>query len=155
MLKRTLKISLFTLFILLPVFQSHAADNPLVGMITQQLGVSQDQATGGLGALLSSAQQGMSGDDFAALTDVIPDMSSLLSAAPSLEGAAGGGGGLASMATDMLGDSAGSDTIALTQAFESLGLDSSMVGQYSKILLDFVNSEGGNALMQSLKSALL
>ncbi|GAA5218360.1 DUF2780 domain-containing protein [Corallincola platygyrae] len=139
------------LFVFTPL---QAAANPLIDMVTQQLGVSPTQASGGLGALLSTAQKGMSGGDFAALGDVVPDMSSLLAAAPTQ--VSGDADTLGSMASGLLGDSeAASNAVALNQAFSSLGLDSGMVGQYSKILLDFVESEGGQALMESLKSALI
>jgi len=67
------------------------------------------------------------------------------------------GGGLAGKATSMLGSSSGSakGTAALTDSFSSLGLSPDMVGKYTDIILDYVQSEGGQQAMTLLKNALL
>lgn len=135
---------------------AQAQSSDLVSMLTQQLGVSESQASGGLGALLSSAQQNMSTEDFASLGGVIPDMSSLLAAAPEISDKGGdnsGEGSLMSMAGGLLGEQ-GEQLQYLSGAFDSLGLDSKMIAQYSKLLLQFVESEGGQALKKSLQAAL-
>lgn len=132
---------------------ARAQTNGLVDMLTQQLGVTQSQATGGLGALLSTAQDTMSGSDFEQLSGVIPDMSGLLKAAPQID-TEQESSSLMSMAGGLLGEE-GDQLQYLDGAFKSLGLDSKMIGQYSELLLQYVESEGGQALMQSLQSALI
>ena len=46
-------------------------------------------------------------------------------------------------------------TAALTDSFSSLGLSPDMVGKYTDIILDYVQSEGGQQAMTLLKNALL
>jgi hypothetical protein len=134
-----------------------ANSDALVDMLTQQLGVTQAQAEGGLGALLSTAQDNMSSSDFDQLGDVIPNMSGLLGAAPQLppeEEVKEEKSSLMSMAGGLLGES-GDQLQYLDGAFKSLGLDSKTIAQYSKLLLDYVESEGGQEMMKTLQAALL
>jgi len=114
---------------------SSSESTSLVSMLTQQLGVTETQATGGTAALLGKAKSAMSSTDYAGLLSAVPELSSF----------SGGSG------TSML-DSLGGDS--LTQQFSALGMDSSMVGKFVPILLDYVNTSGGSEMTGMLKSAL-
>ena len=155
MSSRLFRFSSLLFLLVISMAPVKAAENPLVNMVMSQLGVTQTQATSGLGALLSTAQPNMSKADFAELSNVIPNMNGLLAAAPAMEAPANDSGGLMSMATSMFGGTPANDGLILQQAFSALGLNTGMLGQFSQILLDFVNTEGGQALMQSLKAALI
>ncbi|WKE66889.1 DUF2780 domain-containing protein [Gallaecimonas kandeliae] len=130
----------------------------LVETLMSSLGVSQDQATGGAGALFALAKDKMSNTDFAKLSQVVPGMDKLLAAAPDAaqvdsDAQNGGNSSLLGKAGALLG--ADSNLATLNGAFESLGMDSGMVRQFLPTVLDYVQSKGGTELMQSLKTALL
>jgi hypothetical protein len=74
-----------------------ALDMNLVSVLTKNLGVSTQQAEGGAGAIFNAASQNMSVDDFAKVTHALPDIQSLMKAAPSMDTGAGTLGGLSSM----------------------------------------------------------
>lgn len=110
-----------------------AGSNALLGLLTNQLGVSSEQALGGAGAIFSSAQENMSADDFGSLADVVPGFDEMLGAAPKTE-----------PGDDMLGS-----------AFKALGMETDMVRSFMPIVLGYVEGTGGSALMQSLQAALM
>jgi Protein of unknown function VcgC/VcgE (DUF2780) len=110
----------------------------LVGILVQQLGITPQQATGGAGSIFSMAQQSMNPSSFGQVSQAVPGMSQLLSAAPAL----GGGGSLGNM-------------VALASTFQSLGMNSSMMGQFIPVILQYVQGQGGNATMSLLQSALM
>ncbi|RUA01243.1 MAG: hypothetical protein DSY89_04980, partial [Deltaproteobacteria bacterium] len=96
-----------------------AADG-LVSMLTSGLGINNTQAAGAAGAVFNLAKSKLSGDEFTTVAKAVPEMDTLLSAAPET----GKSGGLASMAGKALGSAAG-----LAGSFDKLGLDAGMVGQ--------------------------
>jgi len=128
----------------------HADTSKLIGQLVDLLGVSQSQAEGGAGAIFKAAKDNMTTGDYSQLLGAVPGIDSLVNSAPE-------GGGLAGKATSMLGSSAGSakGTAGLADSFSSLGLSPDMVGKYTDIILDYVQSEGGQQAMTLLKNALL
>jgi hypothetical protein len=128
-----------------------AADtSKLIGSLTDLLGVSQEQATGGAGAVFREAKNNMSSGDYSQLLNAIPGIDSLIQAAPQVSGLAG-------KATSMFGSSSGSlqGMSALTDSFAKLGLSPDMVNKYVDVIMNFVQSEAGQQTMTMLKSALL
>lgn len=151
-----MKISLLlriALLICLVVFsltgQVSADTGKLIGSLTDLLGVTNEQAEGGAGAIFREAKNNMNTGDYSQLLDAIPGIDSLISAAPQV-------GGLAGKASSLFGSS--SDSIqglaALTDSFAKLGLAPDMINQYTDIVLGFVQSEAGQQMMTMLKSAL-
>jgi hypothetical protein len=63
---------------------AHAAG--LVDLLTQQLGVTEPQATGGAGAIFTMAKAKLSPQDFGQVAKAVPNMTDLLQAAPKVEG---------------------------------------------------------------------
>ncbi|SDJ12936.1 Protein of unknown function VcgC/VcgE [Ferrimonas sediminum] len=131
-----------------------SASDALIGMLTSQLGVTEQQASGGLGALLATAEPNMSAEGLSSLSGIIPDMDGLLATGAQLLGGEASSSGTSSLLGGLMGGNA-TALLGLNEAFSSLGLDSAMVAQFSQVLLDYVNSEGGQALMQQLQTALL
>ena len=127
-----------------------ADTDKLIGSLTGLLGVNEEQATGGAGAVFREAKKNMSSGDFSQLLNAIPGIDSLIKAAPQ-------SGGLAGKAASMFGSSSGSlqGISALTDSFAKLGLSPDMVNQYVDVILGFVQSEAGQQTMTMLKSALL
>ncbi|MDU0354428.1 DUF2780 domain-containing protein [Paraglaciecola aquimarina] len=90
------------------------------------LGITQSQATGSLGSIFEYAKNNITEEQVSSLSNSLPGLDSLLSAAPSLSGSSsadnanslGGLLGKAAEYSDSLSAIAG-----LQQQFESLGLD--------------------------------
>lgn len=127
-----------------------ADTSKLIGSLVDQLGVSQEQASGGAGAVFREAKNNMSADDYTQLLKDVPGIDSLIAGAPEV-------GGLAGTASSLLGGSSGSmkGMASLADSFGKLGLAPDMVNKFVPIILDYVQSEGGQQAMALLKSALM
>lgn len=121
-------------------------------MLTQKLGISDEQAKGGSGLLFKLAKEKLGADDFCKVASAVPGISNLLSAAPKSDGLTDAIGGLASS----LGGGAGNlgNLASLAGGFKKLDLDSGMVGQFIPIILSFVQAKGGDTVMALLKIAM-
>ncbi|USD60738.1 DUF2780 domain-containing protein [Vibrio sp. SCSIO 43140] len=109
-----------------------AKDSPVVNDLVNDLSVSPEQATTGVGALLSLAQTSLGSEQQSELSSLIPGMDSLTSS------------GLLSSIQDM-------DSVK--SAFSSVGLDPSMISEFAPIVLDYLGSQGASSgLMDSLTS---
>jgi len=120
----------------------------LVPALTGSLGVSSEQASGGLGALFGLAKNNVSSKDFATLSNVVPGMASLLSAAPEV----GGGGGLLG-SVDKYGKAL-SGAKQVYEQFSALGLDQSKIPQYMSVTTSYLQSEGGQAAVDIFKDGV-
>ncbi len=112
----------------------------LIGMLTSQLGVSNEQALGGSAALFGLAKQSLSADDFSSVTKSLPGVGSLL--------------GAASMGSDSSDSSAGGGLASVAGQFSSLGLSSDMAGKFVPVVLDYAKSVGGGNTMGLLQGVL-
>ena len=82
-LRRTVLSALLALaFLSAPADRSAAEMSDLVGLLTQQLGVSEPQAAGGAGALFNYVKQQLSPADFGTVSSALPEVDGLVSAAP-------------------------------------------------------------------------
>jgi hypothetical protein len=129
----------------------------LIGLLMQQLGVTQPQAEGGAGALFQHAKSRMSAGDFTTLSNSVPDMQGLLAAAPASSsvpaagaGAVGGGG----MMGDLAGMAAG-NLPGMAGSFQQLGLAPDMVQKFIPIVVQYVQGTGGSSVASALQSALM
>lgn len=140
--------------------------NPQTMALIDQLSalqVTPQQAVGGVGALLGLAQSRLGAADYAQLSGAVPGLA-LLGGSPAGAGNAtsGGGGllgGLGALSGLLGGGSSPAaqpaapvDSLAgVGQAFSVLGMDTSLVGQFGQVLLQFLGSQGlAGALLQSL-----
>ena len=145
--KTTMLIAIAVFGLQGPVF---ADTSKLIGQLVDLLGVSQSQAKGGAGAIFKEAKNNMSTGDYSQLLGAIPGIDSLIKSAPQ-------DSGLAGKASSLFGSSSESmkGTAALTDSFSALGLSPDMVGKYTDVILDYVQSEGGQQAMTLVKNALL
>ena len=109
----------------------------LTGLLTKQLGVSESQATGGVGSMLQLAQEKLSAGEFDSITKVIPSSQKYLDAAKKL---LGGG---------KVGDASG-----LQSAFSKLGMSPDMVNKFKPIVTNYVGELGGPQAKSLLEGAL-
>ena len=127
----------------------------LIAALTQNLGVTEQQAEGGSGAIFQYAKGRLSPDEFSSLSSAVPGVGDLLAKAPA--GGSGGTGGMLGQASSMLGGGA-SDSLgglsSLAGPFASLGMSPDMVGKFVPTILDYVQSTGGTDAFTLLKGAL-
>ena len=140
--------------------------DPQTLALLDQLGalqVTPQQALGGIGALLGLAQSQLAADQYAQLTGSVPGLELLGGpAGQAAEASDGAGGVLGRLGAlgGLLGASpapaapppAPLDSRAgVDQAFALLGMDSSLVGPFGQILLQFLAGQGlAGTLLQSL-----
>jgi len=135
----------------------------LVNLLTQQLGINSQQASGGLGLLMGAAQSKLGGD-FGQIAKVMPGVEQVIQQAPKPEaaaGVAGGGvGGVLGAVSGLLGGKSGGalgsvGTLAsLAGGFKQLGLGTDVVGKFLPVVLGYVQSKGGDASRSLLEGAL-
>jgi len=128
------------------------ASMELLNMLTSQLNVSEQQASGGAGLLFKLAQEKLSGGEFGQIAGAIPGINDLIASAPESGGLAGALGGLASSfgrGGGQLGNLA-----SLVGGFSKLNLDADMIAKFVPIVLSFVKSQGGDALEGMLANVL-
>jgi len=125
----------------------------LLPLITQTLGVTGDQAQGGMGALLQAAQGLMSGGDFGALSSAIPGASSLLAAAPKLDGDSGGLMGGVMQAAGAQSETAKAG-LQLVSQFKSLGMGADMIPKFTEVADGYLKQSSTPETGDMLTSAL-
>ena len=129
----------------------------IVEDIMKQLGVTQEQAEGGLGLIFKMAQEKL-GPEFSQVAQVIPNVNQLIGQAPSEEGGdeAGGGGlmGMLGGLADKLGVGGLGKLVELVSGFKKLGLDAETLQKYVKVVLAFIESKGGSAVKELLNKVL-
>ena len=128
------------------------SDSGLVNSLTQKLGVSNEQATGGAGAILSQAKAKLSPEDYAKVNESLPETETLIKAAPKDDGMTGKLGGMASALTG--GNEAAGGLGALAGSFGKLGLSPDMVGQFMPIVMDYAKDKGGASVAGLLQGVL-
>ncbi|MGZ9899822.1 DUF2780 domain-containing protein [Shewanella gaetbuli] len=127
------------------------ADNALVGNVMSQLGLSEAQAAGGLGSLLSLAQSNLGSSDFSSLSDSIPGTDALLAAVPSLAGDSGMSG-LLSKAGDMGSSFQGAAMVY--DSFEALGISKEYVEPMVGIAKQYLQQQSGDGTVDLLMKGL-
>lgn len=130
---------------------------PATGLITSlgsNLNVTPQQAVGGTGALLGLAKNKLSGGDYSQLSQSVPGLDQLTGS-----GALGNLGGLGNVLGGS-GNNAASSALGNVQsmgdvnkAFSALGMDSSMVGQFVPLILQYLGQQGASgSALKSLSS---
>lgn len=131
--------------------QAQAGAQELVGLLTRDLGVTEEQAAGGAGAIFGYAKERLSPGDFSKLSSAIPGLDGLLAVAPALEPE----GGVLGKAGAMLGGGEASGLARLGSGFSKLGMAPDMASKFVPVILNYVNSSGGAALQKMLQQALM
>jgi hypothetical protein len=124
----------------------------LIRKLTKDLGVSRDQARGGVVALLRAGQQNMARPDFEQFVADIPGADKLLSTAPAQSTLSTLAGGLGSL---FGGRSGGAGRWAgLAASFTELGIDLDTAKQFGPIVIEYVRQHGGENLVGKIRAAL-
>lgn len=127
----------------------------LVGTVMSQLGLSQDQAEGGLGSLLSLAQSSLGSSDFSSISDSIPGIDGLLGAVPELDNESGMSGLLSKAGG--FGESLQGGAMVY-DAFEKLGISKELAAPMVDIVKGYLDANGtagtSDLLMKGLGAIL-
>ncbi|HEY7745588.1 MAG TPA: DUF2780 domain-containing protein [Desulfuromonadales bacterium] len=121
----------------------------LLQMLTQQLGVSEDQAKGGAGLLLKLANEKLGAGEFSQVKSAVPAADELIAAAPKPGGLGGALGGLTSAFGGGIGQLG--SLAALADGFKGLNMDSGMVGKFIPVVLSFAQAKGGGGVREILE----
>ena len=127
----------------------------LVSELVKQLGVSTEQATGGTGALFQMAKTRMTDAEFNQLSSSVPNMNTLLASVPETQTQkpTSTAGFLTALAS-----ASGNKTLvsgaSLFNTFKQLDLSKDMIGQFTPILIDYVQKNSSAETANLLKMAL-
>ncbi len=113
------------------------SNSALLTQVTSQLPVSDSQAAGGVGSLLTLAQNQLSESNSTELETLLPGLDQLTSLA--------GSSSTLSNITSLE---------SVSKVFNQLGLDSSMVSQYAPIILQYLTSQGASSDLLGSLTAL-
>jgi len=120
----------------------------LISALTSQLGVTNQQASGGTGLLMKLARERLSSGEFQQVAAAIPGLDSLLKAAPDA-----GGGGVMGMLGKAVGGNAG-DLAQLASGFSKLGLNANMIQKFIPVIMGYVQQHGGDSVTAILQKAM-
>lgn len=110
-----------------------AVKDPLIGMLTSKLGITDNQAKGGMGSMFSLAKEKLSPANFSTLTTAVPTATGYMDTAKQL-------GAVAGPLNNMTG---------LNNAFAKLGISPEIAKQFVPLVTDYIGKLGG-AGVQSL-----
>jgi len=124
----------------------------LLNQLTQNLGVTQEQARGGTGLIMRMAREKLDGADFNQVANIIPGVENLIKAAPEPSGTEKA---LGTITSTPAGETEGlGNLVNLTGGFSKLGLGTEMIGRFVPIVLSFVQSKGGTDTRSILERVL-
>ena len=124
----------------------------LIKLLVNQLGISDEQATGGAGLIFKLVKEKLEAGDFGQIKNILPEVDELIASAPKAKGLGGLLGGLAS---SMGGGAGKAGALAsLVSGFKNLDLDSDMVQKFVPVVASFMQSKGGDTLKGLLEKVL-
>jgi hypothetical protein len=115
-----------------------ALKDPLLKALTSQLGVTEDQAKGGVGSYLLLAQEKLAKGDFARVAALIPGASKYMDSAKQLGAVAGPLKNLA----------------GLNGALSRLGMKSETVSKFAPTVTNYLGTAGGDSVKKMLAGVL-
>jgi hypothetical protein len=115
-----------------------ALKNPLMGALTSQLGVSEDQARGGIGSYLTLLQEKLAKGDFDKIAGLVPGASGYLDSAKKL-------GAVTGPLKNLTG---------LNGALGKLGMNAETVAKFTPMVTNYLGKLGGPTVQNMLAGAL-
>lgn len=125
----------------------------LLNSVTSNLGVTNEQAKGGMAALVNYAKQNVSEEQFAMLAEKVPGLDSVMKYLPVVKEASSGGlSGLMDKAASY-NESLG-QLNQLNKQFETLGLDTAMIKGYADQASQYLDTPKGQEAKKLLADSL-
>lgn len=110
----------------------------LISAMSHQIGVSETQAAGGIGSIMSLAQSKLSPESFATLTKSMPNVDRYMKSVQ-----------------DVLGPNAKiTDLSSLKSAFSRFGMGPEMIAKFKPYVMDALGKAGGDPVKQLLGGVL-
>ena len=125
--------------------------NELIKRLTKELGITKQQASGGLVALMRAAEKHLSREDFAAFVADVPGAAKLLKDAPPPSAISSLAGGLCSL---LGGRKSPGRWAGLAASFTELGIPLDTAKKFGPIVIDYVEHHGGEDLVDRIREAL-
>lgn len=125
--------------------------NELIKRLTKELGITKQQASGGLVALMRAAEKHLSREDFAAFVKDVPGAAKLLKDAPPPSAISSLAGGLGSL---LGGRKSPGRWAGLAASFTELGIPLDTAKKFGPIVIDYVEHHGGEDLVDRIREAL-
>ena len=122
----------------LPGSLTSTLKNPLLGALTSQLGVSEDQARGGVGSYLTLLQEKLAKGDFDQIASLVPGASGYLDSAKKL-------GAVTGPLKNLQG---------LNGALGKLGMNADTVSKFTPLVTEYLGKLGGPSVQSLLAGAL-
>jgi hypothetical protein len=153
MLTKLSRIGGVVMLLLMLSFQATARDydDGVVSVITDELDISSSQARGGVGAIFAYADNYLDDDDFETVADGIPDIDSLIDAAPDVDDDSFFG--VRDTLSELDSPVAGRST--LIDAFDELDMDRDMIDEFLTIVYDYVEDASGERAKEILEDLFL
>ena len=117
---------------------SSAMKNPLLGALTGQLGVSEDQARGGIGSYLTLLQEKLAKGDFDKIASLVPGASGYVDTAKKL-------GAVTGPLKNLSG---------LNGALGKLGMNAETVAKFTPLVTNYLGKLGGPTVQNLLAGAV-
>src|SRR5262249_18814374 len=111
----------------------------ITDVLGKTLGVSGDQASGGVGSILSLAQNKLSASDYSKVADTVPGADKYVQKAKDL----------GAVPAEGIKEKSGLDA-----AYRKLGIDPEVAKKFTPVVVDFVGKAGGGEVGSLLSSAL-
>ena len=136
----------------------------LVRQLVSQLGVTNEQAAAGAGALLGVAEKRLPPEEFRQISRLVPELDDLLKAGSKAGGSKAQPSGLAAALLGFLGmlgllnkEKVGrlGQILALVTFFKKLGLKKEHVQKFIQVIVSFLNSKGGGDLAGDILGKVL
>jgi hypothetical protein len=124
--------------VLLGCASSSSPPANLTNSLTSGLGVTTDQANGGVGSILSYAQNKLPASDYTKVANSIPGASDYVQKAKDL-------GAVTGPITD---------TVGLNSAFSKMGISPEIASKFTPMVLDYVGKVGGSTAKSLLGGIL-
>ncbi|MGC3982726.1 MAG: DUF2780 domain-containing protein [Steroidobacteraceae bacterium] len=112
--------------------------DPLISLLSSQLGVTDNQAKGGVGSFLTLAKEKLPAADFSKITNLLPNAGKYMELAKTLGAVAG-----------PLKNAAG-----LNGSLGKLGMNSDTVAKFVPTVTDFLGKAGGSTVTNLLATVL-
>jgi hypothetical protein len=128
-----------------------------IGLATQQLGISQEDAEQATSGILSVLQSQADSGDFAQLLGQVGGAEALMNKFETGTNLGGGDnlvGGLLGAVGGMLGGSTAGNIAGMAGLLSQINLDSGQLGSLASLLFDFLKSEAGEAVAQKIMGGL-
>ena len=131
-----------------------AQTDQLIAQLMSETGVSEQQAGGGIGALMQYVQQSLDPEQFAKINEAVPELTSLLQSAPALDEDSS----TVTQLSALLGEGETADRAKrlaqLRNSLDKLNLSSEQLTEFIPKVLDYAKSKGGDSIAQLLQQVL-